>query len=180
MSSRTINRQVFTDMSWWHWAITVPMLAAHLAGYSWAIEAAMALCGIVGVYFLVRIKQFRPYPVQVRIAYLGLLAVGMLPMMQWIYWIPLVGTTAMVTVGYCPLIRTLSLAPWNRSEALTPSLMWRAFAVEPCVGGLVQWSSEPPSSSISCCFQPTQNSSLDCSSPNETSTPKEHRHAQVH
>src|SRR5258708_3806508 len=115
-SSRKIDRQVLTDLSWWHWACTVPLLAASLAGYPSAIVAAMVLCGAAGLYFLVRIQRLRPFPVQVRIAYLALLSLGLLPWMQWLHWIQLVGTCTMVVAGYCPLIRLLSLAPLNRTE----------------------------------------------------------------
>jgi hypothetical protein len=45
--------------------------------------------------------------VQVRVAYMGLLAVGIVPWMQWVHRVQLFGSISMVTVGYCPLIRTL-------------------------------------------------------------------------
>jgi hypothetical protein len=102
-------------------------------------------------YFLYCIRKFKPYPVQVRIAYLGLLVVGVFPGMQWVHWIQLFGTTAMVTVGYCPLIRRLSLAPLNRHEPLTVSLVWHAFVCEPCAGGLIQWSVNSKNPTVACC-----------------------------
>ncbi|MBX3346336.1 MAG: hypothetical protein KF806_13480, partial [Nitrospira sp.] len=47
------------------------------------------------------------------------------------------GTTARVLVGYCLLARTLSLAPWNRRQPLTWSMLRRTFfspqtAAPPC------------------------------------------------
>jgi len=180
MSKSMINRQVVTDASWWHWVLTIPLLAASLAGYSGAIVAAMAFCVVAGGYFLVRIRQFRPYPVQIRIAYLGLLAIGTLPGMQWVHWVQLIGTTAMVTVGYCPLIRMLSLAPFNRAEPLTLPLVWRVFFREPCHGGLVRWDAEGPSRAMDCCSMPIHSSPIACSLTQYSSTPKEHNHADAH
>jgi hypothetical protein len=51
------------------------------------------------------------------------------------------------------LIRLLSLAPMNRTDLLTLSLMWRTLFQEPCVGGLLDWSAGERTS------QPTVRSS---------------------
>jgi len=177
MFSPIIDRDVFTDLSWWHWAVTIPLLASQLAGYHWAIAVASGLCAAMGIYFLYRLRQIRPYPVQVRIAYLGMLVIGTLPWMQWIHWLQLCGTTAMVTVGYCPLIRMLSLIPPNRNEPLTASLIWFIFARQPCTGGLVNWRADSPCASSSCSL-PTDRVTLACSLPRRESTAKEYCHAQ--
>lgn len=39
--------------------------------------------------------------------------------MALVHWVQLAGTTAVATVGSCPLARTLALMPWNRTEPLT-------------------------------------------------------------
>ena len=175
-----LDRQVLADASWWHWALTILLVAAHLAGQPWALAVAMGLCAAVGGYFWYRLRQFQPYPVQVRIAYLGLLAVGMLPWMQWIYWVQLFGTIAMVTVGYCPLIRLLSLIRPNRTEPLTPSLVWRVFMKEPCTGGLLMQPAAASSAAIGCCSLPAGRGAQACSLPRPPSNAKEHHHCQAH
>lgn len=180
MFSNYIDQRVFADVSWWHWVLTVPLLVAHLSGYPWAIEIAMALCVAVGVYFFARLKEWRPYPVQVRIAYLGLLSIGLLPGMHWMHWVQLFGTSAMVTIGYCPLIRMLSLAPLNRDEQLTLALVGRVFIKEPCSGGLVQWNSASASQSIGCCSLPRGGNPIACSLANYKSTPQEKNRAQAY
>jgi hypothetical protein len=151
MFKNHINWNAMRDLSWWHWAVTVPLLAAHLAGCRWAVLAAIGLCVLAGGYFLLRLKRLRPYPVQVRLAYLGLLVSGMFPRMEWIYWVPLVGTSAMVIVGYCPLLRLLSIAPWNRTKPLGLSLLWQVFVREPRTGGLLQGSSATETPAALCC-----------------------------
>ena len=93
MSDIRLDRRVLSDAGWWHWILTVPLLAAHLAGVSNVLLAAMVLCALFGIYFLYRIRALRPYPVQVRIAYFAWLAVGLLPGMVWMHWIALCGTT---------------------------------------------------------------------------------------
>jgi hypothetical protein len=173
-----IDRSVFTDLSWWHWAITIPLLVVGLVGSPWAIALAAVLCCAVGGYFLYRVGKIRPYPVQVRIAYLGLLAIGSLPWMQWIHWVQLCGTTSMVSIGYCPLIRLLSLLPLNRDEPLKTSSIWYAFAKQPCIGGLVNWHVESPGTSTQCKL-PVDRNSIVCSLPRPEFTAEKHSHAQI-
>lgn len=151
MNTALFNRQALTDLSWWHWAATVPLLAAHLAGHRGPLAAAMVLCAAVGGYFFLHLRQVRPFPVQVRVAYLGLLAVGAMPWMAWLHGVQLIGTSAMIALGYCPLARMLNLLPFNRDEPLTRALVWRVFVQDPCAGGLVQWSSNPHASALACC-----------------------------
>jgi hypothetical protein len=100
--------------------------------------------------------------------------------LQWIHWIQLVGTTAMVTLGYCPLIRLLSLAPFNRTEPLTISFVWRVFVEEPCCGGLVQPNGRSPVPSTGSCSVPTHTSSMACSLENHESNLRENLHASAH
>ena len=180
MLEPSIDRRVLSDISWWHWALTVPMLAAHLSGVPGALGAAMLLCAVVGGYFYTIIGKLRPYPVQIRLAYLGLLLMGTLPGMQWAYWVQLVGTTAMVTVGYCPLARMLNLVPLNREEPLTRSFVWRVFFQDPCVGGIVQWSAESDAPAA-CCALPKQTSATACSiNESEPSVLRKNLHATAH
>ena len=101
--------------AWWYWFLTVVMLTFAVTGFQEAVYAAMALCSWQVIHFRARESSFKAFPVQVRIAYLGLLAISLLPGGFLILWLQLVGTTAMVTVNYCLLARVLSLMPWNRT-----------------------------------------------------------------
>ncbi len=60
-----------------------------------------------------------------------------------LYLVLLCGTWANVLVGYSPLARTLSLAPWNRREPLTPNLVWRTLTTPPRRG---EFRPAPPAS----------------------------------
>jgi hypothetical protein len=108
-----------------------------VAGVGGAIEAAIGLCVIAaGAHYAVH-DSTRAMPVQVRLAFLALLVLGLAPGMWWVHWSQLVGTSAMVLVGYCPLVRMLALLPWNRAEPLTRAFAWRTFAAAPAGGLLV-------------------------------------------
>src|SRR5690606_36286313 len=112
MRAAKLDLHALQDASWWHWAATVPLLAGHLAGIPVCLAAAMVLCGLMAVYFWAQVRDVRPMPVQVRLAYLALLLAGTLPALAWVHWVQVVGTSAKVLVGYCPLVRMLTLLPW--------------------------------------------------------------------
>ncbi|GKS59549.1 hypothetical protein YTPLAS18_30760 [Nitrospira sp.] len=125
------------DLSWWYWLVTAVLLAAGLFPWPAGLALAMALCAIQIVHVSWLTQDVTAFPAQVRIAYLVLLFAGSWEPLHWIHWMQLAGTTARVAVGYCLLARTLSLAPWNRTQALTIDLVKRTFlslqtTVHPC------------------------------------------------
>jgi hypothetical protein len=140
---------LLNDWTWWAWALTTILLAIGLGGFPGAFMAALGITAVQTIVILIREKRFSAFPVQLRVTYLALLAICFIPSMQWLYWLPMVGTFALVTFGYCLLARVLSLLPWNRHEALSTDLLLRTFLSRPdltrlsadardagCVGGL--------------------------------------------
>ncbi len=146
-----IDTHVLWDPSWWHWAVTVPLLALHLAGYPVALAAAIALCAVMAAYFWSRVGAWRPFPAQIRLAYLGLLFVGGVPGFAWMHWFQLIGTTAMVLVGYCPLGRMLSLLSWNRHQPLSWSLVARTISARPSGGVVALYTAGSDEAGPACC-----------------------------
>jgi hypothetical protein len=125
------------DIKWWYWLVTAVLLVAYVAGSSAAIVAAIALTAVQLIHFAAREGDLAAFPVQVRAAYLALLVAGLYPPLGFIHWVQLVGTWAMVLVGYCPLARALSLLPWNRSQPLSAALVRRTFVSAPVRGSIV-------------------------------------------
>lgn len=147
----------FCDWTWWVWLVTAVFIALGVAGYTDAYVAAMAMTFGPLLSLLVREKSLRAFPVQLRVAYLFLLLVCSLPGMQWLYWLPLVGTFALVVFGYCLLARMLSLLPWNSEEGYSWSRLMRTFLSLPdpgrikstspaygCAGGLCTIEAQVP------------------------------------
>lgn len=145
------NRRLFLllgDWTWWTWFATAILLLVGLCGRPEAFLVAMGVTAVQGTVMLLREKRVWAFPVQLRIAYLALLGICYLPHMTWLYWLPMVGTFALVFFGYCLLARVLSLLPWNRRESLSAELLWRTFVSRPdlarvtrnqaagCAGGL--------------------------------------------
>lgn len=152
MSRARLNSTAIRDPSWLHWVATLPLLAGHVAGVPGCLELAIIICLTVAFGMWMRTRSVLVMPVQVRIAYAGLLAIGIAPGMFWIYIVQIAGTAAMVLFGYCPLVRVLTLFPWNRTEPITKPwltrLIWSA-----APGGLVDLSqgrAAPAACSCSC------------------------------
>jgi hypothetical protein len=70
--------------------------------------------------------------------------------MFWIYYVQLVGTTAMVLCGYCPLARMLTLLPWNRSAPISTSWL-KLLVFSPASGGLLDWTEPQLASVVASC-----------------------------
>jgi hypothetical protein len=120
-----------------HQPDAVGLLGAGLLGWPVGLYLAMALCSVQIGHVIWLTRGLTAFPVQVRTAYLALLALGFWEPFHWIHWMQLAGTMARVLIGYCFLARTLSLAPWNRSQRLSFDLIRRAYgsfqtAAPPC------------------------------------------------
>ena len=126
------------DISWWYWLATTVLIASGLMGYGMAFYAAIILTLTQLTHFAAREKSITSFPIQVRLAYLGLLLLGQWTPFFFIYWVQLAGGTAMITFGYCPLARILSLLPCNRHHPLTFSLLRRTFCSAPIRGNVLQ------------------------------------------
>jgi|AP12_2_1047962.scaffolds.fasta_scaffold26815_3 hypothetical protein len=123
---------------WWYWLAAVLALAASLAGWTAAQPLAFAAIAAQVVHFAVRTGSLRAFTVQVPAAFLGLLALGSWPPFAFLHWLQLVGTTIRLVFDYCPLARIVSLAPWNRSEPLSWTLVKRTFLTPPVNGSILE------------------------------------------
>lgn len=129
---------MYRELSWWYWAVTAALLIAGLAGWAGAFHAATALSALQVLHFRWREGRFAAFPVQVRLAFTGLLLLAAWPPMKGLFWVPAIGTTAQVLFGYCLLARGLSLLPWNRREPWSWRLLRRTLTAAPVRGSILQ------------------------------------------
>ena len=127
-----------SKLVWWYWTLTTGLLVGFLAGFEQCLQAVIALNIVQVVHFIIREKSISAFPVQVRITYLGMLFAAQAPYMYWIFWWLVIGTSAMITFGYCFLARLSSLLPWNRSESISSELLKRTFFSAPQKGNIMQ------------------------------------------
>jgi hypothetical protein len=137
------------DWTWWAWTLTAVLLTIGLMGHPSAFMGAMLVTVAQGTVLVIREKSVLAFAVQLRIAYLVLLGICFVLPLRWLYWLPTVGTFALVIFGYCLMARMLSLFSWNRQEPLSVDLIRRTFLSRPdlsrlagsfvasgCAGGL--------------------------------------------
>lgn len=125
------------DFAWWYWLLALSSLAAGLFGWPWGLSLAMTLTVVQLGHVLWITGDPTAFALQIRAVYLVLLIAGLWGPLKWIHWAQLIATTARVMVGYCFLARTLSLAPGNRRQPVSISLIRRTFlsprtAAPPC------------------------------------------------
>ena len=119
------------DWTWWVWLVTACLLLIGLMGMPEAFLAALLLSIAQSVLFFARERALGAFPVQLRLAYTLLLIISFFLPIRWLFWLPAVGTFALVIFGYCLMARMLSLLPWNRTESITADLMRRTFLSRP-------------------------------------------------
>jgi hypothetical protein len=122
------------EPTWWVWLATALLLVAGLVWTEVAFEGAILLSAAQTGFYLRKHDSFAPYPVQIRVAYTALLIVCFAPFMRWLYWLPALGTFALILFGYCLMARVLSLMPWNRTERLSLELVCRTLFTPPVIG----------------------------------------------
>ena len=132
------------DLGWWYWFMTVGLLGAGLLGWTAGLSLAMVLGAVHIIHVSWLTQNVTSFPMQVRLAYLGLLLAGLWEPLQWIHWVQLIGTSARVVVGYCFLARVLSLASWNRRpplswELVAHTLFSRQTVIPPCGEVFQRW-----------------------------------------
>ncbi|MDA2921451.1 hypothetical protein MYX76_18500, partial [Desulfobacterota bacterium AH_259_B03_O07] len=118
---------MYRRISWWYWLASSVLLTIGLFVWFPAFYILIALSAVQVFHYSIRDNSITSFPVQVRIAYLIWMVVALWEPLRFLYWIPFVGTWAMVLTGYCFLARCMSLLPWNRNEQISLSLLKRTF-----------------------------------------------------
>jgi hypothetical protein len=148
-SARRLIYIKLDDWTWWAWTITAALLVVGLSGQSLAFIGAMTVTAVQGLIVLIRDRSLAAFSVQIRVAYLLLMLICYPSQLRWLYWLPTVGTFALIIFGYCIMARLLSLLPWNSRESYTLDRLRRTFFAAPdlnrvktnpaaasCAGGL--------------------------------------------
>ncbi len=132
----------YKDIGWWYWLVTAILLTVGISGNSLGFILAISLTSFQLIHYIFREKSIKAFPVQVRFWYLMLLFVSLPDIMQWLYWVPYVGTWAQIIFGYCAMARMVSLWPWNREEAFSMKLLIKTFLSRPVKGSVKQGFAE--------------------------------------
>jgi len=128
----------YRDIGWRYWLVTASLLSLGVAGNPEGFVLAIGLTIFQLAHYVFRERSITAFPIQVRFWYLMLLLVAWLEPLQWLYWIPTIGTWAQIIFGYCTMARLVSLLPWNRNEKLSLDLFTKTFFARPVRGSIKQ------------------------------------------
>jgi hypothetical protein len=122
------------QLGWWTWLATVGLLAAGVTGLASGYATAIALSFAQFFFFWQKTRDLRAISVQIRLAYARCSwRCVTFRKLRWLYWLPIIGTCALLVFGYCLTARTLSVMPWNRTERLSFDLLRRTFFSAPAI-----------------------------------------------
>lgn len=121
------------EPTWWIWLITAVALVIGIVRYRSGFLVAIVISLAQTIYFFQKHGSLSPSPVQIRVAYTLLLIVCLHPGLRWLFWLPMIGTFALVLFGYCLMARFLSLLPWNRKEAISGKSLRHTFLSPPAI-----------------------------------------------
>jgi hypothetical protein len=128
----------YRDIGWWYWLVTAILLTFGVFLNESGFVLAIGLTCFQLCHYIFREGSRKAFPVQVRFWYLMLLLLSLPAFMQWLYWVPCIGTWAQVVFGYCAMARLVSLWPWNRKEEITLKLLIKTFFSRPVRGSVQQ------------------------------------------
>jgi hypothetical protein len=117
-----------------YWLFSALFLLAGVLNCPIGFQSAVLVSAVNLCHMIIKQHSVTVFPVQVRFAYLGLLLLGLIPGWQVLYWLPLVGTTALLVFDYCLLARVLSLMPWNRAYKISYVDVYNTFISPPTAG----------------------------------------------
>ena len=132
----------YKDTGWRYWLVTAVLLTYGITGNDIGFMLAIGLTVFQLIHFVIREKGIKAFPVQVRFWYLLLLMVALPEPLQWLFWIPTIGTWAQIIFGYCTMARCVSLFPWNRSDPFSVKLLLDTFFSRPVRGSVQQGFSD--------------------------------------
>lgn len=127
----------YKDYGWWYWLASTICLWVAVTVNPLAYELALIIATVQLVHFSFAEGGLTKFPVQIRMGYLSFLLLSMPESLQWLLWVPAIGTLARVMFGYCIMARMLMLLPFNRQIALSWKFVKEAFFTPPVRGNIL-------------------------------------------
>jgi hypothetical protein len=128
------------------WQAIALLMAAHFAGWSPALPAALVLGVAQAVHVSAVRRRWRALDVQVRWFFLALLLLGTLAPWRFVHVVQFAGLLALLVADYCLAARLLTLLPWNRRGVpLTPEVVRWILLSPPGPGSIAERLRRPVS-----------------------------------
>jgi hypothetical protein len=109
----------YKNVDWQYLLVCATGLTLGLTGWKIGFQIAIAMAVVQFIHTLINNRSLSAFPVQVRITYTLLLTSAWPESMNWLYWLPAIGTWAYIFFSYCLLARTLSLLPFISKKTIS-------------------------------------------------------------
>lgn len=109
----------YRNIDWYYLLFCAVYLTLGLTGWKVGFLLAIVMASIKLINTLIKHRRLTDFPVQVWLIYTLLLLTAWPLSMNWLYWLPTIGSWIYVLFGYCMLARTLALLPFNSGHPFT-------------------------------------------------------------
>lgn len=109
----------YKNMDWQYLLVCATGLTLGLTGWKIGFLIAITMAAVQFIHAFIVHHRLTDFTVQVRISYTLLLLAAWPESMNWLYWLPTIGTWAYIFFGYCLLARSLSLLPFISKQSLS-------------------------------------------------------------
>ena len=121
----------YKSVDWQYLLVCATGLSLGLTGWKIGFLVAIAIAAVQFTHAFIVHRRLTDFTVQVRIAYTLLLLAAWPESMNWLYWLPAIGTWTYIFFGYCLLARTLSMMPFISKQSLSINRIRTVFMTPP-------------------------------------------------
>jgi hypothetical protein len=121
----------YKNLNWQYLLVCATGLALGLTGWNPGFVIAVVMAAVQGIHTIIIQRSLTAFPAQVHITYALLLLAALPGPMNWLYWMPAIGTWIYLLFDYCLLARLMSLLPFNSGNKFSLRLVRATFLAQP-------------------------------------------------
>jgi len=107
------------NLDWQYLLVCATGLTLGLTGWNPGFIIAVVMAAVQCFHTIIVQRSLTNFPSQVRITYTLLLLAALPGSMNWLYWMPAIGTWVYLLFDYCLLARMLSTLPINSGKSFS-------------------------------------------------------------
>ena len=119
------------NLDWQFLLVCATGLTLGLTGWNPGFVIAVVMAAVQCIHTIIVQRSLTAFPAQVHITYTLLLLAALPSSMNWLYWMPAIGTWIYLLFDYCLLARMLSMLPINSAEKFSFQLVRSTFLAAP-------------------------------------------------
>lgn len=119
------------NLDWQYLLVCGTGLALGLTGWNPGFVIAVIMAAVMCIHTIIVQRSLTAFRAQVHITYTLLLLAALPGSMNWLYWLPAIGTWLYLLFDYCMLARIMSLMPFNSGKRFSFHLVRTTFLIKP-------------------------------------------------